>query len=205
MGVRPAGERAAVLDCGPQAAGTAVSVRELAARLDLMLSDVVPGAATVLVVAADPLQLQRLLASLDQLSPPAASAAADGVVKIPTRYDGPDLAEVAAATGLSVAEVVQRHSAATYVAAFTGFAPGFAYLTGLDPALRMPRRSSPRPRVPPGSVAIADTYSAVYPRASPGGWHLLGATDAILFDASREPPALIAPGLRVRFVPASPA
>ena len=82
----------------------------------------------------------------------------------------------------------------TYEAAFTGFAPGFAYLSGLDPALRMPRRSSPRPRVPPGSVAIADTYTAVYPRPSPGGWHLLATTDVTLFDPAREPPALITPG-----------
>jgi KipI family sensor histidine kinase inhibitor len=179
-------------------------VLELAARLGISLSDVVPGAATVLVVAANPVHLQRFLGSLDELAPPQESAASLDVVEIPTRYDGPDLAEIAAATTLSTAEIVQRHSAATYVAAFTGFAPGFAYLTGLDPALRLARRSSPRPRVPPGSVAIADAYSAVYPRASPGGWHLLGTTDAVLFDPSRDAPALIAPGARVRFVPESP-
>jgi KipI family sensor histidine kinase inhibitor len=201
--VRSAGERAVVLDCGAQAAGVASAVRLLAERLDVRLADVVPGAATVLVVAANPFDLQRFLGSLGDLEPAAGARASGGVVEIACRYDGPDLAEVAAATGLSVAEVIARHSAATYEAAFTGFAPGFAYLSGLDPVLRLSRRSSPRPRVPPGSVAIADGYSAVYPRASPGGWHLLGSTDAVIFDAAREPAALIAPGARVRFV-ASP-
>ncbi len=200
LGVRVAGERAVVLDCGPEAAGTAASARELAARLGVAVSDVVPGASTVLVVTANPVHLQRFLGSLDELPPPRKSARSGGVIEIPTRYDGPDLAETAAATGLSVDAVVARHSAVTYEAAFTGFAPGFAYLSGLDPALRMPRRSSPRPRVPPGSVAIADAYTAIYPRASPGGWHLLATTDATLFDASRESPALITPGSRVRFV-----
>jgi KipI family sensor histidine kinase inhibitor len=198
---RVAGERAVVLDCGPAAAGTAAAVRELCARLDIALGDVVPGAQSVLVVAATPFYLQRFLASLTKLGPPMVAAPSDVLVEIPVRYDGPDLGDVAAAAGLDVASVVARHCAAEYVAAFTGFAPGFAYLSGLDPALRLPRRSSPRARVPPGSVAIADAFSAVYPRASPGGWHLLGSTDAILFDASRESPALIAPGTRVRFVP----
>ena len=199
--VRAAGERAAVLDCGPAAAGTAAAVRELADRRGIRLTDVVPGAATVLVLAADPLDLQRFLAFLPELTPAVAAATPGPAVQIATRYDGPDLPAVAEATGLDVAEVVARHSAVEYEAAFTGFAPGFAYLSGLDVALRLPRRGSPRPRVPPGSVAIADAFSAVYPRASPGGWHLLGSTEAVVFDASREPPALIAPGTRVRFVP----
>lgn len=155
----------------------------------------------MLVVAANPVELQRFFGSLPELGHAVAAAGSGATVEIPTRYDGPDLPEVAAAAGLGVAEVVARHSAVTYEAAFTGFAPGFAYLSGLDPVLRMPRRSSPRPRVPPGSVAIADAYSAVYPRSSPGGWHLLGSTDLVIFDASREPAALIAPGTRVRFVP----
>ena len=96
---------------------------------------------------------------------------------------------------------MSRHSDATYRAAFCGFAPGFAYLTGLDPALQLPRRATPRTRVPAGSVAIAAGYSAVYPTTSPGGWHLVGHTDAVLFDADRDPPALIAPGTTVHFVP----
>jgi KipI family sensor histidine kinase inhibitor len=198
---RPAGERAVVLDCGPPAAGTAAAVRGLAERRGIALADVVPGAQTVLVVAANPHDLQRFLGALPELGPALEAAGSVAVIEIPTRYDGPDLREVADASGLEVAEVVRRHSAAEYAAAFTGFAPGFAYLSGLDPLLRLPRRGNPRPRVPPGSVAIADAFSAIYPRASPGGWHLLGSTDAAIFDPSREPPALIAPGIRVRFVP----
>ncbi len=190
-----------MLDCGPAAAGTAAAVRELAERRGIALSDVVPGAETVLVVTADSLTLQRFLATLPELGPPLPASDSSASVEIPTRYDGPDLPDVAAATGLDVAEVVRRHSEVTYQAAFAGFAPGFAYLSGLDPVLRLPRRSSPRPRVPPGSVAIADAFSAIYPRPSPGGWHLLGSTDADVFDPSREPPALISPGTRVRFVP----
>ena len=122
------------------------------------------------------------------------------VVEIAVRYDGEDLASVAAACGLSSAEVVDRHRATDYTCAFCGFAPGFAYLRGLDPALVLPRRATPRTRVPAGAVAIADTYTAVYPSVSPGGWHLIGSTDAPLWDATRRPPSLIRPGTIVRFV-----
>ena len=115
-------------------------------------------------------------------------------------YDGPDLADVAGLTGLTEGEVVERHTAARYTVAFGGFIPGFAYLTGLDPALRVPRLDRPRERVPLGSVAIADEFSAVYPAATPGGWRLLGRCEAALFDVDRIPPALLQPGTRVRFV-----
>lgn len=121
-------------------------------------------------------------------------------VEIPVRYDGADLAEVASVCGLSVDEVVRRHGAALYSVAFCGFMPGFAYLVGLPPELRCPRRATPRTRVPAGSVAIADEYCGVYPRESPGGWHLLGTTDVSLWDDSADPPTLLAPGTRVRFV-----
>ena len=102
---------------------------------------------------------------------------------------------------MAVDAVVAAHAAATYTVAFCGFAPGFAYLTGLPAALRLPRRATPRPRVPAGSVAIAGELSAVYPTASPGGWHLLGRTDVALFDVDRDPPALLTPGTIVRFEP----
>jgi len=115
-------------------------------------------------------------------------------------YDGPDLDDVARLTGLSQDEVVRRHIAARYTVAFGGFMPGFAYLTGLDATLRVPRLDSPRERVPAGSVAIADEFSAVYPAATPGGWRLLGRCDVALFDVDRDPPALLQPGTRVRFV-----
>ena len=114
--------------------------------------------------------------------------------------DGVDLDEVAELTGLSREEVVDRHSAPEYVVAFLGFAPGFAYLLGGDERLHVPRLPKPRERVPGGTVAIAGPYSGIYPRDSPGGWRLLGRTTLTLFDARRRPPALLAPGDRVRFV-----
>jgi KipI family sensor histidine kinase inhibitor len=120
-------------------------------------------------------------------------------VEIPVTYDGPDLAEVARLTGLPADEVVRRHAAAEYVVAFSGFAPGFGYLTGLPAELRVPRRDSPRTAVPAGSVAVAGEFTGVYPRRSPGGWQLLGRTDAVLWDPERDPPALLVPGTRVRF------
>lgn len=123
------------------------------------------------------------------------------VVEIAVRYDGEDLDGVAQQTGLSRDEVVARHSSPIYTVAFCGFAPGFGYLTGLDEALWLPRHATPRTRVPAGSVAIADRYAAVYPQASPGGWNLVGRTDAAVWDPERQPPALLAPGTRVRFVP----
>ena len=120
-----------------------------------------------------------------------------------TDYSGEDLVAVAKLAGLEPAEVVRRHTAVTYEVAFLGFAPGFAYLTGLDAALRLPRRTEPRTRVPAGSVAIADGFTGVYPKASPGGWHILGYCGAPLFDPARVEPALLAPGDRVRFKAAS--
>lgn len=123
------------------------------------------------------------------------------VVEIPTRYDGEDLADVARATGLDAAEVVARHAGRTYTVYALGFAPGFAYLGDLDPALVLPRRATPRTRVPAGSVAIAGAQTAVYPAATPGGWHLIGTTSLVMFDAQREPAALLDVGDQIRFVP----
>jgi KipI family sensor histidine kinase inhibitor len=168
--------------------------------------DIVPGMRD-LVVHVDPLrcvvdEIERALLadSDDPLAPMHRTHPA--VVEIPVTYggdDGPDLAEVADACGLSAAEVCERHAAAEYVVCFVGFLPGFPYLGLLDPALRVPRRRTPRPRVPAGSVAIAGEYTGVYPWASPGGWHLIGRTDVTLFDLDADPPARLAPGNRVRF------
>jgi KipI family sensor histidine kinase inhibitor len=118
---------------------------------------------------------------------------------IPVHYDGLDLDAVAAATGLSVAEVISRHSGRVYGVDLLGFVPGFAYLSELDPSLRIPRRSEPRPRVPAGSVAIAAAQTAVYPLDTPGGWHIIGRTGTVMFDPARESPALLRAGDAVRF------
>jgi KipI family sensor histidine kinase inhibitor len=106
---------------------------------------------------------------------------------------------VARDAGLSEEDVVGLHTSAVYTVAFTGFAPGFGYLTGLPTALRQPRLDSPRTRVPAGAVGVAGEFTGVYPRESPGGWRLLGQTSATLFDPATDPPALLAPGDRVRF------
>ena len=123
---------------------------------------------------------------------------------VPVRYDGEDLEWVAASCGLTRAQVVELHAAGEYRVQAVGFVPGFAYLGELDERLRLPRRDAPRPRVPAGAVAIAGAQTAVYPFATPGGWHLIGRTELTLFDPRRDPAALLAVGARVRFVPARP-
>ena len=121
-------------------------------------------------------------------------------LEIPVRYDGPDLASVADATGLTVAEVIERHQAVAYQVELLGFVPGFGYLGPLDPALVLARRATPRPRVPAGSVAIAGAQTGIYPAEPPGGWHLIGSPRVRLVDPGRSPPALFAVGDTVRFV-----
>jgi len=171
------------------------------------LADVVPGAATVLVTVepgswalADLAARLRQLASAAAASPPPPRSA---VLVLDTVYDGPDLADVAALTGLSTGEVIARHAAAEYRVGWLGFSPGFGYLNGLDPLLAaVPRLDTPRLSVRAGSVAIGGGLAAIYPAASPGGWRLLGRTAAALWDAGRNPPALLSPGQRIRFRPA---
>lgn len=172
---------------------------------------VVPAARTVLVefdpAAVGYPELQALIgrcASADpgQAREPRREPPVELPVELPVRYDGPDLESVAEQCGLPVAEVIRRHCAPEYTVQFCGFAPGFGYLSGLDPALRLPRLASPRPAVPAGSVAIAGEFTGVYPRSSPGGWLLLGRTDTTLFDLDRRPPALLRPGVVVRLTPA---
>ena len=120
--------------------------------------------------------------------------------EISVAYDGPDLEEVATSLGLSTEDVIGRHLARTYSVDLIGFVPGWAYLSELDPALHLPRRTQPRPRVPAGSVAIAGAQTGVYPLVTPGGWHIIGHTDAVMFDPPRDPPAILRPGDKVRFV-----
>lgn len=153
---------------------------------------------------------EKLARALYEIAAPATTAAPvrpepDGATAvIPVTYDGPDLDEVAGETGLTSAEVIRRHTAPVYTVAFCGFSPGFAYLTGLDPVLVVPRHAEPRTRVPAGSVAVSGQYTSVYPRISPGGWRLLGRTTAVMWDLAREQPALLTPGTKVRFTEASP-
>jgi inhibitor of KinA len=122
--------------------------------------------------------------------------------EIPVTYDGVDLEPVSQACGISVNEVIARHSGRTYTVDLLGFVPGFGYLSELDPSLQLPRRPQPRPRVPAGSVAIAGAQTAVYPLDTPGGWHIIGRTDRTMFDLECDPPALLRAGDTVRFVPA---
>jgi KipI family sensor histidine kinase inhibitor len=165
---------------------------------ELTAVDIVPGATTILLDGVPP-GTAELLA---RWTPDPATTRDDTTpaVRIPTVFDGADLASVAAHWGVDEAAVVERLVAASMTVAFCGFAPGFAYLSGLDPDWAVPRLAAPRPRVPAGSVALAGGYAGIYPTASPGGWQLVGRTDVDLFDVRREQPALLPPGTRVRLV-----
>jgi KipI family sensor histidine kinase inhibitor len=179
------------------------AVRLLPALLAAALpgvTELVPAARTILV-RFDPslVDASALTGALLAVEPHAERAATDRAVTIPVRYDGEDLAEVAAHLGVPVDDLVARHQAALWTVAFTGFAPGFGYLVGDDPLFDVPRRPSPRTRIPAGSVALAGRFSGIYPKQSPGGWQLIGRTDAVLWDLDREPPVLLAPGTAVRF------
>ncbi|MGW6853352.1 5-oxoprolinase subunit B family protein [Streptomyces virginiae] len=159
--------------------------------------DLVPAARTVLVDGVrDPAALGARIArwEVPRLAPTQGPR-----VTVPVRYDGPDLAEVARLWGVVPEEVPGIVGATDFRVAFCGFAPGFGYLTGLPERFHVPRRASPRTAVPAGSLALAGEYAGVYPRSSPGGWQLIGSTDAVLWDPLREPAALFAPGVRVRF------
>lgn len=193
------GPRAVLIEAlGADPADWAAGVRSAALA---GITDVVPAAETVLITCEDGAALARVRERLAGVRPlDAGGRPAAPAVEVPVRYDGEDLERVAGSVGLSVDEVVALHVAPMYTVAFCGFAPGFGYLRGLDARLHVPRRATPRTRVPAGSVAIAAEYTAVYPRPSPGGWHLLGTTDRVMFDADRSPPALLQPGDHVRFV-----
>ena len=170
------------------------------------LVDVVPAARTVLLVlrpgaGTDSVakEVTRLQEGLTGTGDDAGPGRDTTEVEIGVHYDGPDLDEVASLTGLSVEEVVAAHTGTPWQAAFAGFAPGFVYLAGGDPRLRVPRRDEPRTAVPAGAVGLAGEFSAVYPQSSPGGWQLLGHTDELMWSVDRERPALVQPGTLVRF------
>jgi KipI family sensor histidine kinase inhibitor len=198
--LRPAGERGLLVE---------VEDLETVHRLHAALRELdppgvvelVPGYRTLLVVA-EPERvgvLDELAAGLPERELPPAGAVTGEPVEIPVTYDGEDLPEVASLTGLEPGEIVRRHTAPEYTVAFLGFSPGFPYLVGLDPALEVPRRATPRTSIPAGSVGLAGGQTGIYPTASPGGWQLIGRTEVTLFDPERDPPTLLEPGSRLRF------
>ena len=215
-----ASDTASVVRYGPEAwlVDRVADPAELAARLRAAVehgdgpdavTEIVPAERTVLV-RSTPASAERVGDLLRTLvaSPtrdrgmPSPGGSDDDEIRVAVRWDGDDLGVVAERSGLTVEEVVESMTSTTFTSRFCGFSPGFAYLAGLDPRLHLDRRETPRTRVPAGSVAIAATYAAVYPSPSPGGWHLLGATEATVWDTHRDAPALLAPGTTVRFVSA---
>ena len=195
MNLRPCGDRAVLIDCASldEAQGWFAAMHE---QVDAVL-----GARTVLL-RGEPSALRALVHRSEPRD--LTSTEAPDEVTIEVVYDGPDLAEVASHVGMSEDEVVAAHTGTSWTVAFGGFAPGFAYLAAGDDRLAVPRRDSPRTNVPAGSVGLAGGFSGIYPRSSPGGWQLIGHTDAVMFDVGRDPPALLAPGGRVRFVAVQP-
>lgn len=166
--------------------------------------DIVPASRTILVKLASPRyqpgarqRLSKLRLAPESVVPEPASGKVD--LTIDVVYDGADLQEVAALTGLTPAGVIAAHTGTPWRVGFGGFVPGFAYLVDGDPRLQVPRRAEPRTSVPAGAVALAGEFSGIYPRQSPGGWQLIGHTDAVLFDADRDKPALLTPGMWVQF------
>ncbi len=198
MRVLPCGDRAVLVEVADTAEALALYATLRAEPLPGVI-DLVPAARTVLVAFDSPARTAAA-GTLTGRSLHSTATHPPRVVELPVTYDGPDLPEVAALARLDVSEVVRRHRDAAYEVGFIGFAPGFAYLTGLDPALHVPRRDTPRTRVPAGAVAVAGPYAAVYPAPSPGGWRLIGHTDRTLWDLAADPPSLLRPGDRVRFV-----
>jgi len=197
LSLRPIGRHAVLAEVADSAAARSLAAHARAVRLPA--DEVVPGARTVLFDGVpDPESVAALLAGWSAESEPERGA----LVEVPVVYDGADLAYVAQRWGTDAGGVVARHGEVEFVSAFCGFAPGFAYLEGLPEQYAVPRLDSPRSRVPAGSVGLAGAWCGVYPTASPGGWRLLGRTEASLWDPDRSPPALLAPGTRVRFVAA---
>jgi len=203
--VRAVGDCAVVVDL-PDDAAVATLAATITADPPHGLVDVVPGARTVLLrvgrgsdLAALARAIRTRVAQPHPEALPRNTFESGSEVVVDVRYDGDDLDEVARLTGLTRQQVVQAHTGSPWRVGFMGFAPGFGYLVGGDPRLAVPRREHPRRAVPAGSVALAGEHSGVYPRESPGGWQLLGRTDAPLWDVDRDPPALLRPGLQVRF------
>lgn len=205
--IQPAGAEALLLTFAerPEPMRIAMLAEQLRASLGCELLELVPGWDSLLLhydlMLTDHRRLAARLRPLldDCLARPRAQRQGR-LHELPVCYAGEDLASVAQACGLSIAQVIELHSGVEYRVGAIGFAPGFAYMGELDERLRLPRRATPRLRVPAGSVAIAERQTAIYPQASPGGWHLLGLSPVRLFDPAARPPCPLAVGDRVRFV-----
>ena len=191
------GERAVLVECTDldDALGLMSALEEQPLEA---VEEIVPGARTLLLRLRRPLTPSDRSALL-QLEPNVRRAQDLEEVEIDVDYDGEDLDEVCRLTGLSRKRVVAAHTGQPWTVGFCGFAPGFAYLRGENERLRVPRRGTPRTRVPAGAVGLADHWSGIYPRRGPGGWQLIGHTEARIWDLNREPPALLRPGVAVRF------
>lgn len=204
--MRRVGEAAWLLEL-PGSAQVLSAYRVLDERTDLAVRDLVPGAATLLVVLEPGATCdETILHAVEQQARAvtASTSSSDGRARrhrVPVVYDGEDLPELSARAGIAASDFVAQHAAAEYRVAFVGFQPGFAYLDGLPLALHAPRRAAPRARVPAGSVAIGGEWTGIYPLATPGGWNLIGRTEIGLFDAAQDPPALLQPGDVVAFEP----
>jgi len=196
------GDQALLLEC--DSTDDVLALTEALHRAELAgVLDVVPASRTVLVKLDHPRYQAPTRQQLAKLRVAAAATTPATDVRIDVTidvvYDGADLGDVAEYTGMESAAVVEAHTGTPWRVGFAGFAPGFAYLGGGDRRLTVPRRAEPRTRVPAGSVALAGEFSGVYPRESPGGWQLIGRTDAVLWDINRPRPALLTPGMWVRF------
>ncbi len=199
MRVRPSGTTALLieLDDLDQVLGFYTALVD---NLPTGVIDVVPAARTLLVVTDPDVASLSSVENVVRHATPAQGSLTHGeLVKIPVIYDGEDLQEAARLLGCGTDELVRRHTAEEWIVSFCGFAPGFGYLTSTTWRDEVPRRASPRKKVPTGSVALARGYTGVYPRESPGGWQLIGRTSQVMFDPSRQPPAVLRPGVRVRF------
>ncbi|HNC98545.1 MAG TPA: 5-oxoprolinase subunit PxpB [Myxococcota bacterium] len=175
-----------------------LAAREARSAGQIQAVDIVPGAQTLLL---DGVEVSSVLRRAETWLGTAHPEQSGDLIELPIRYDGPDLAEVAGMWGCTPGEVADRHAAIEYTVAFCGFAPGFAYCTGLPDGVQVPRRSQPRTAVPAGAVGLAGPYTGVYPRSSPGGWQLIGRVLVPIWGNDPDDPVLLKPGSRVRFCP----
>lgn len=208
MIVRPCGEQAVIVDIteADSPLRAVLQLRRLIESWNLAgIVDLVPASQTLLIMLdttrLTPKDVAKRLANCDLSEAPDDLSEGATCIDVPVRYDGPDLSSLAATLNWSAEELVRRHTSTEWTAAFGGFAPGFIYLVAKHALPPIPRLDSPRPSIPAGSVGLAGEFSGVYPQSSPGGWQLIGSTEAQMWAPERtDRPALITPGDRVRFV-----